>query len=195
MKHKLYFLLILSAFFFISNQGNAQIQFGLRGGLNLSSGWGQGFFRAPENVRLGYHGGIVVDIPLNDDISLRTGVNYTTKGFRGKSTITVSDSAATNNDVFFQHIEIPLLLKINAGDAGLRPYFLVGPFVGYLPQESKLLLKNEALEYGGQFGMGLHFSEKIFLDARYAYTLQAPALAKGGIFRNNVISIGLGVLF
>jgi hypothetical protein len=195
MERKLYFLLILCAIFSISFDSNSQIKFGIRGGLNLSHGSGQAFLFAPEVIRFGYHGGLIIDIPLDDDISIQTGVNYTTKGFRRTGNFVVGDSVSTDNNIFFEQIEIPLLLKINAGDSGLRPYFLVGPYVGYLPKENRKLLKNEPLEYGGQFGMGIHFSDKIFMDGRYAYAIQAPELVGGGRFRNNVISIGLGILF
>lgn len=121
----------------------AQVQLGLRGGAN----WG--FASKPEflgNLTPTFHpsvgptGALFLDIPLGDVVSFRPEIAYVQKGFKiregldfnlGGINLPGTDFIGASVAYQSQHLELPLLLKVNLSDGAVQPYFIAGPAVGY----------------------------------------------------------------
>jgi hypothetical protein len=69
----------------------------------------------------GFHGGVLVNIPLNDRFSLQPEVLYSQKG-------THEDNSSTR--VRLSYVDVPVLLRMATGAGGL--FLEAGPQVGYL---------------------------------------------------------------
>ncbi len=117
----------------------AQVQIGIRGGAN----WGfaskpefLGSFTPTFHPSTGPTGALFLDVPLSDRVSFRPEVAYVQKGFAIKEGLDLNVGAFSlpiGATVAYQsqHLEVPLLLKINLTDGAVQPYFIAGPAVSY----------------------------------------------------------------
>jgi hypothetical protein len=115
---------------------SAQIEFGLKGGLNESEilTSNQQFVMVNGNTqqlrnfpRVGFHGGVLVSIPLSKKFSFQPEAMFSTQGANGKPTLGYLVSAT--EEYKFNYINVPLLLKYSF-PTGL--FLETGPQIGYL---------------------------------------------------------------
>ncbi|WP_051718730.1 porin family protein [Hymenobacter sp. IS2118] len=112
-------LLSLGLLLSVATAASAQeIRFGLKGGVNYSSITGNN--TAGVESKIGLQAGALANFALSDLISIQPEVLYSQKGYQ----------AEVNNDIKYKinYIDVPLLVKVNAG--GL--FFEGGPQVGFL---------------------------------------------------------------
>ena len=99
-------------------QAQTGVRFGLKGGINYTT-------LTAKNTdgiesKLGLQAGAFANLGLSDLISIQPEVLYSQKGFQSKD--------ASKNKAKFNYIDIPVLVKVNAG--GL--FFEAGPQLGIL---------------------------------------------------------------
>ena len=70
-------------------QNSNKVRFGLEGGLNLANFTGSEIYNL--QMRAGFNIGMTVDIPINDFLGIKTGVQYTIKGWKLEDTINEYD--------------------------------------------------------------------------------------------------------
>jgi hypothetical protein len=125
-------LLVISlCIFFIGFSANAQLMFGLKGGLTLSKTsmepdlFGDMF---EYSFLPAFHVGALVALDLPMGLEFETGIYYNKKGFKIDETIEGVDLLVTVNP---NYIDIPLKLnyKIEVGPAAV--FFGVGPTISY----------------------------------------------------------------
>lgn len=131
---------MLSLSLLIGSFVHAQTEVGARIGLNFGNASLKGISESIDpdfkNITR-FKGGIFVNQPLDDLLSLQSGLYFTTKGFEyGESfpvTILGADIPIGARAITeMQYIEVPLLLQINPlKDAKVQPYVAVGPTIGY----------------------------------------------------------------
>jgi hypothetical protein len=115
--------------------------FGVSGGLGMSFMRTNPYVLPPE-ITLGFGGGFLVNLPINRLLSFESELNYERKSDRSKE-ITITDAQATTvigsarTYYHFHYLTIPLLLQIKTGEK-VRPFFNIGPYVGYLLNESSV---------------------------------------------------------
>lgn len=106
--------------------GTAQAQsvsFGVKAGASLTNSTGDGASNAKNIV--GFHGGLVANLPINDAFSIQPEVLYSMKGSKGENSLLGYTTKVTSR---LHYIDVPVLARVNAG--GL--FFELGPQVGFL---------------------------------------------------------------
>lgn len=115
------FLLILFALFSYAVNGIAQVQFGIKGGLNLSDVVINNYINPDAesdfDTKAGIHGGVFASTDLNEKFGLSAELLYSNKGVKAHSRINL------------HYINLPLLLQYNITDEFRVE---VGSELGYL---------------------------------------------------------------
>jgi len=211
---------------FATQTSFAQVQIGIRGGAN----WG--FASKPEYLgsltpnfhsSIGPTGALFLDIPLSERVSFRPEVAYVQKGVAikqgfdlnlGGFTLPLGATIAYQS----QHIEIPLLFKVNLTDGAVQPYLIAGPAVSYA-FDGRIRTRASALvttrpfdvdvNYGGMLsrwdvgavgGLGLSMDAgagKFFIEGRYTqgFTRQVQVPVVNVNVRNRGVALSLGYSF
>ncbi|GAB3777666.1 hypothetical protein GCM10028818_25230 [Spirosoma horti] len=211
---------------FATQTSFAQVQIGIRGGAN----WG--FASKPDYLgsltpnfhsSVGPTGALFLDIPLSERVSFRPEVAYVQKGVAikqgfdlnvGGFTLPLGATIAYQS----QHIEIPLLFKVNLTDGAVQPYLIAGPAVSYA-FDGRIRTRASALvttrpfdvdvNYGGMMsrwdvgavgGLGLSMDAgtgKFFIEGRYTqgFTRQVQVPVVNVNVRNRGVALSLGYSF
>ncbi|AKD53579.1 porin family protein [Spirosoma radiotolerans] len=211
---------------FATQTSFAQVQIGIRGGAN----WG--FASKPEYLgsltpnfhsSVGPTGAMFLDIPLSERVSFRPEVAYVQKGVAikqgfdlnlGGFTLPLGATIAYQS----QHIEVPLLFKVNLTDGAVQPYLIAGPAVSYA-FDGRIRTRASALvttrpfdvdvNYGGMLsrwdvgavgGLGLSMDAgtgKFFIEGRYTqgFTRQVQVPVVNVNVRNRGVALSLGYSF
>ena len=192
------------------NVVNAQeIQFGVRGGLNISKESDHvlhvldyGTIVSDIHFRQGFNIGGLVNIQTADRFELEAGVSYSMLGYRDKFYVNEASSDYTFAKVMSHYLSIPIAEKFYPFRKGL--YIELGPQFGFLLLKKGTLLDEEYIPFGGvnnktfDFavfgGLGYKFANNIFVNARYIHSFTETSKSyEGGKNRN--IQISLGYLF
>ncbi len=165
-------ILLVSALFLLSLSAEAQIKWGLRGGLssynvNEEISKGNGISVAIDNADYGYHLGLFGRIKFGKHIYLQPEAVF------NSNTVNLTIKDITQVGVFrekYQNLDIPLMLGLKFG-----PLRLEGGPAGHVRIASKSELNNNGGPYehrfndftlGYQTGIGLEVW-KILVDLRY----------------------------
>jgi len=204
----------------------AQVQIGIRGGANV------GFASKPDflgsltpdfHPSVGPTGALFLDIPLSDRVSFRPEIAYVQKGVSIKEGFDLNlggFSLPLGATIAYQsqHLEIPLLFKINLTEGAVQPYLIVGPSVSYaldgrIRTRATALFTTQPMDidvnYGGMLnrwdfgavgGLGLAFdagSGKFFVEGRYTqgFTRQIQVPVVNINVRNQGVAVSLGYSF
>ncbi|MEL7833262.1 porin family protein [Fodinibius sp. Rm-B-1B1-1] len=187
------FALIFGLLSIISVQkSHAQVDFGLRAGLNFSN-----FYDTADGSDLDSRTGFMVGGFLNfkvpmSPISIQPEVLYTQNGYEAANDITLE----------LDYIQVPVLAKFSFAPGPAQPHVYVGPYVG-IPVTSKVSgggvsidTDNEQTDFGGIVGAGVDFNvglTKLNVGGRYGFGLTNAF--DGGQGKNSVISIVAGLNF
>jgi opacity protein-like surface antigen len=185
------FLVVLLAVF-IALPAGAQVNLGVIGGLNIANLSGEDV----DGEKIDFSGrttfgvGGVLDIGLNENVSLRLEPMYLQKG--AKVDLTDSDLGTATFTFKGAYLEVPALFKVAFGTSSTRPYLMVGPTIGF-NLSSKLGLRApgfsaeidakeivKSTDFGLAFGAGVSFpagASSIFVEGRYALGLSDIAQA------------------
>ncbi len=101
----------------------------IKGGLNMSNFYGNNL--SGKNVKPGYHGGIGLDLEFVTNISLQTGLYFTSKGAEYTTSIP-SGLGEIKYNVTANYIQLPIHLayKIDV-TPGTRVFVHAGPYLAY----------------------------------------------------------------
>ena len=200
-------------------KSNAQVSFGLKGGLNIT--------RLTDTTDRGYRGvantrmnlGAFININLYGNLSLQTELLYSGKG---EKEVSGNDYQQFNLD----YIELPVLAKYTFGKQAIKFYVEGGPYIAYwqsgiwkykfteanmlgqekwsfndVPVSPTSTFKNNRLDIGFDIGGGALYElgpGNVLLDVRMGYGLTSIYSIAGdkipGWFKthNEVISVDLG---
>lgn len=134
MKKKIFILAAVAAAFGFTPAAHAQgIRLGVKAGANLSNLSGDLADEDRFENKVGFHGGLMLNIGLIDDgfLSIQPEVLFSQKGFKyANNEFTIlGQRYKYEGDRTYNYIDVPVLLKVNAG----------GFFVEAGPQYSYLL--------------------------------------------------------
>lgn len=111
-------------------QGTSKMSFGLKGGVNFQNLNGKDYSgnKLENDMLIGYHAGVDVQIPIAPQFYFQPGLLYSMKG--AKNTYSVLGTEYTNTTKL-SYIEMPLNLVYKALLG--KGYFMLGfgPYVGY----------------------------------------------------------------
>lgn len=187
----------------------AQVKFGVKTGLNLSTQSELGMLWDNNDMKIGYSIGATFDYRFHSAISLQSEINYQTTGLSYKNNSENPQEVVTDYDYY----NIPLLLKGRFSDQlGLSEKWTVsfygGPYYSYL-RSAEIESKNNGittsddyddfsnssdwgLVLGGEVSRNISKGE-LFFDLRYEMGL-TDVLDNDDI-KNKIIGIGLGYRF
>lgn len=118
-------ILVLSASFAIA-QEKAKMSFGILGGVNFQNLNGKAFNgdKLENDMLLGFHGGVNVQIPIAPEFYFQPGLMFSVKGAKNKS-------ASSTSTTKLNYIEVPLnmVYKASLGNG----FFMLGfgPYLAY----------------------------------------------------------------
>lgn len=190
-------------FIFVVTYTNAQIKFGPKAGLNLSTMTlkASGLSIDPKTM-VGFNVGVILEITLKDNFILQPGVLFSTKG--SKYSVLGSDMSISPS---FLEIPINGLYKFDLGSAKLflfaGPYFAFGVGGSYkTPDESKDISYGsgedkdmKSFDFGLNFGAGIEISN-FQISAQYGLGLTnlAPVTTNDAEMKVRVIGISMAYL-
>ncbi len=185
-------LLSLGLLLSVATAASAQeIRFGLKGGANYSSLTGDNTDGVESKI--GLQAGALANFALSDLISIQPEVLYSQKGYQ----------AEVDNDIKYKinYIDVPLLVKVNAG--GL--FFEGGPQVGFLAGAKRTNgdvdrdIKGgyDKVDFGYVAGLGYQAASGPMIGLRYNGGISN--INKGDInpnkIRNSVFQLYVGYVF
>lgn len=134
---KLFALAALMAASLSASAQKSGIEWGLKGGLNLSDIQ----VKSAESMgqKLGYHLGLTMDVPLSRKVYFMSGIEYTRKGAKTKSNVTSGSLNA-------HYLQIPLHLGMKLPMKGDTKFVIhAGPYVA-CATSAQIVVKNEAIQ-------------------------------------------------
>ena len=161
-----YNYLLLIFFVFAVNATQAQVTFGLKGGVNLShiennfaDLVGSITGEAGTNSKTGYNAGIFVGLPVNELLRIRAELVYSFEGAE-------FENFTVNVDGNLNYVNVPVFLKINLTssitlNAGVEGGLIIGD------RDEVFFEKTNDLALLG--GIGVRLGEKLGIDVRYLH--------------------------
>jgi hypothetical protein len=171
----------------------SQAQIGVKLGANMSNLAGNLQNEDVYKNKIGFVGGLTYNIPLSSDnfVSIQPELLYSQKGYKLTDrpyTNTSGQSGTQEGKVNYSYLDLPILLKINAGPI----FFEAGPQVSYLLSvkdvteitiggvdfEDQQRLDKDALseiEIGYAAGVGVQIPMGLTLNVRYNGSVSALA--------------------
>ncbi len=159
-------------------------QFGLRAGMNVSTLGGDD---ADFNSRVGFHVGMIVDVPLcKDNFYFQPGLYFTLKGFKDEGVNeNKNGSVAWNGRSDMYYLEVPLLFsgRYTFGIAQLQVSF--GPYIG-LGVMNRYKYEDD---YDTRTYAGIHYWDEEMLDV--GLSMGAGVLLKNHYYIGFQYDLGL----
>ena len=180
------------------------LQFGVRGGLNISDESSHKYLSGISNstkFRQGFNLGGVVNMPITEKFDVEADVMYSMQGFKQDIYTTTLDEydEVVLQTITSHYLNIPIVAKYYITN-GL--YVECGPQVGFLMGRSnnaEVLTPVDPYEYSNTKkvdfsivgGLGLFFYENFYVNARYCHGFTGTSqIYDGGKNRNIQISVG-----
>ena len=189
---------------FVFSHLQAQIKFGPQAGVNLSTMTlsYSGMSLDPTTL-IGFHAGVISEIPIIAGLSLRPGILFSSKG--SKFSIMTEEGSISPG-----YIEVPVNVAYGIGSDALKFSIFAGPYVAYgLTGSVKSGGQSEDIvfgtgedddmnpfDYGVNFGVGVSL-KALYISAQYGLGLAelSPDSSGDTEFKNTVIGISLAYLF
>lgn len=160
-------IILFITFFFSFVISYAQIQFGLKGGLNLAN---VRYINTDNSkARVGWNAGALAEIPVQDNLLIRPELQYSSKGFGFSARGTNSAGSVRLN-----YIAVPVLFGYRFNT---KSEILLGPELGFL---SKAVSKSSGIsndmtnsfrhfDVGFDLGLAYNFTKVLGAEVRYNY--------------------------
>ena len=191
-------LLLAGAVTYAQNPKGTAPSFGVKGGVNFATVTGDDF-DSPDS-RTSFHVGALVELPLNEMISLQGEALYSGQGFK---TNIPGGIFGGDEKVEYQldYINVPVLIKAYVFEglsleAGPQFSFKVNEeFDADADADSGDLDVNEAKDFEFGLAAGLTFQTQMGLFASGRYNLGLTDIFENSDAKNSVFQIGVGYKF
>jgi hypothetical protein len=189
----------------IGVKSNAQISFGLKAGLNLSTMTDKlGGMSIDPKTLVGFNVGVISEITLKDNLFLQPGIFYSTKG--SKYSLNNMNATVTPN-----YLDIPVNVLYKFGSGSTKFFIYAGPYIAFALSGKVTNMDNStadihfgsgdkedmrSTDFGLNFGAGVDISH-FQISAQYGIGLEnlAPVTTNGAEMKSTVIGISIGYLF
>lgn len=186
MKRLLICGIAATAFF----SANAQVDFGVKAGLNISNFSGSD--ASGSKAKAGFFAGVASDIKLSDELHLKPELVYSLQGAKG-------DGSTGSASINANYLNLPIMLAYQFKQ-GL--FIQTGPQIGFLLSANATINGQSGsvkdaftkTDFSWGFGAGYKVAENIAVDLRY--NLGLSKIATGGAnSHNTVIQVGVAYYF
>ena len=120
-------LVLVVAMLAIVTGASAQLNLGVKGGVNMSNFYGDEL--DDQNVKIGFHVGLAADYEIAYNSAIQTGLFFTTKGAKYSESIGDASADFTVNPMYLQ-LPVHYAYKLDV-TPGTRIVFHAGPYVAY----------------------------------------------------------------
>lgn len=200
--HKVVILMALSLVF--SANSFAQVQWGIKAGLNASTQSEIGNICDDNGLRVGFNSGVIAKVQMNDWLALKSGLDYQLKGL--KCDVTGEESKLENK---LSYLVLPVKAEFSASEKagfknGQRLFFSTGPYLGYLLDAKQTIggLTTDLedlndVDFGWSFELGFEFPvfKSNALQVSLNYDMGLSEVAESTDVQNKSASFNLGFLF
>jgi hypothetical protein len=200
-------VLVLSSL--IPNIANAQVSFGTRHGLAVSTISKTGDIYDNADLSASYTGGLFVSIPLYSNLAIQPEINYIRKGRCNEKELN-----GTNLETCckYDYLQLPVLARYSASlspGSKTNLFFNAGPYAALMLKSENRLINGDELpsglgvkdaktpDFGLILGGGVEFpvrSFKVQFDLRYDMGLNKID-GQPDDFRTKSMSLGAGLIF
>lgn len=180
-------VILIITFFSITNSIKAQnLDFGIKGGLNISNITGGD---ADRNNLFNFHLGTFAEVRLNKKFSIQPEILYSRQGSEAQNTLKIK----------IDYLAIPILTKYYFSEklsleVGPQMSFLVSDKIEFI--DSSLLDADtdaSSFDFGLCIGVGCNLTSNILLQARYYYGI--TTISENPDVKNSVFQFSLGYKF
>ena len=202
-------LFILAVSLFTLWSSAQSLQFGVRGGSNISGESSHKYstdLSLSTDYRAGFNAGGMINMQLSEKFDAEADILYSMQGFKQDIYTTIEGyyDEITVQTVTSHYLNIPIVAKYYVTD-GL--YVECGPQVGFLLGRKNNVNMNEwntsdpyeyskskKVDFGIAAGLGYAINDNFFVNARYSFGFTGTSkIYDGGKNRN--IQVSLGYLF
>jgi hypothetical protein len=210
MQNKIRVLVFVFMVIGVTANSNAQLNYGIKAGLNFSAQSEAGNLYDGQNYKTGKVFGLTMGYGLNDILSINTEVLYQTKGAKNQNNLEHSIADATYD---FDYLTIPVLIEAKFSEQLGLPaqwgvYGYAGPYYGWMLNASSDMNDSEVgqtsiddfaseTDYGAVFGIGVSRklnSIELYSDIRYEMGM-AEVISYDNDLRNKTIALSVGINF
>lgn len=202
-------VLTLIAIIAVNSLVSAQIRFGVKGGLNLANVSVTPTIPKGTTMSnlIGFHGGIILDVPLSEKISIQPNLLFSQKGIKSTSS---NSTILLDSKIALNYIEIPINVMFHATDAlsigggSYLGYVLSGVSTSTVTFSGKTetMTKDadfdrdlKRLDFGLNITAGYEVSNGLIINANYSLGLGNISAEPATTVKNNVISFSLTKFF
>ncbi len=180
------------------SSARAQIQFGVKAGLNLASLTLSSGLSSNQSIKSNadFNAGLLAYIPIASSFVFQPEVVYSGQGAK------VDDTGSGSGTINYGYINVPLLVKY-AHSSGL--FVETGPQIGFLisakaksgGQSADIKSNSKSTDFAWAFGVGYKIPVvNLGLDVRYNLGLtNTLSSSSNGTAKNSVFQVGLFYLF
>lgn len=180
---------------------NAQVKFGPQAGLNVSNMTiSYSGINMSMSSLVGFHVGVVAEIPVATNFVIQPGLLYSTKG-------TKADIEGIHETERLDYLELPVnaMYKIELSEQAKLLLF-AGPYLAYgiggkdsSTGESVKFSGDDkdfkALDFGLNFGPGIEINNTIQIKAQYSLGIANIAPESEATYRNHGFNVSIAYLF
>lgn len=202
MKKTTGLVLVVLSVMFMALPAKAQIKFGIKGGLNISSVHFNSDILKADNVT-GFQVGPMIEttLPLVG-VGLDAAILYSQKGLE-------ANTGLSKTSMKTDYIDVPVNLKWKFGLPIVKVYLAAGPYVGFrvggdkfweVPGSVKSQIKTKSFSAGLNFGAGVELIKHLQVGINYGlgltdnYSLETVDLSKS-VGKNRGWSVTAAILF
>lgn len=202
MKKTTGLVLVVLSVMFMALPAKAQIKFGIKGGLNISSVHFNSDILKADNVT-GFQVGPMIEttLPLVG-VGLDAAILYSQKGLE-------ANTGLSKTSMKTDYIDVPVNLKWKFGLPIVKAYLAAGPYVGFrvggdkfweVPGSVKSQIKTKSFSAGLNFGAGVELIKHLQVGINYGlgltdnYSLETVDLSKS-VGKNRGWSVTAAILF
>ena len=157
----------------------------IKGGLNMSNFYGDNL--SNKNVKPGYHAGVGLDLEFVTDISLQTGLYFTSKGSEYTSSIQIIGDVDYRVTANYIQLPIHIAYKMDV-TPGTKLFFHAGPYLAYGVGGKRTIESNYSADLDKFFGeQEISTFDKDFGYKRFDYGVGIGVGAEFGVL---VIDLG-----
>ncbi|MDL2255253.1 PorT family protein [Parabacteroides sp. OttesenSCG-928-G06] len=149
----LFVVVVLTSFAFAAN---AQLRFGIKGGVNISTVSFDKDILSTKNVT-GFHIGPMIEaiVPVLG-VGIDAAILYTQKGMEFEG-VDVLETKVGNEVVKIDYLDVPIHLKWKIELPLIKPYLATGPYLGFRLSKNEIFNNLEDQIKAKTFGLGWDF--------------------------------------
>lgn len=189
----------------VASIASAQVSYGIRGGVNMSNIYGDDY--SDKNMKVGGHVGLALDYEFMPNMSLQSGLYFTTKGAKYTGSF-FSKKGEVNQNMYYLQVPVHFAYKIPIATS-TRFVLHAGPYLAYavggkttVTFDGKELMSGDTFtddglkKFDAGLGLGADFEyNKFVFGLGWDFGLTNIAPDNAGTLKNQNGYLSVGYMF